>query len=166
MTETAETETRPTGNEALLVREGDIAGDYLERLLDILDVDGDLDMDVENDRAVVAVVGDRLDKLVGPNGVTLEALQELTRLTVLQQTGVRSRLMLDVGGYRAGRRRELTVVGAKAAQRALDGGQPVVLAPMPPFERKIVHDAVAAVNGVRSESDGVEPERYVVVQPE
>src|SRR3954469_22997078 len=94
----------------LLVREGDIAGDYLERLLDIADFDGDIDMDVEGDRAVVAIVGARLDKLVGDSGATLEALQELTRLAVHQQTGVRSRLMLDIGGYRARRRSELATL--------------------------------------------------------
>jgi spoIIIJ-associated protein len=149
----------------LLVQEGDIAGDYLERLLDIADVDGDLDMDVEGDRAVVAIVGEGLDALVGPNGQTLEALQELTRLAVVQQTGVRSRLMLDIGGYRARRRTELTEIGTRAAQRVLDEGQAVKLAPMTPFERKIVHDAVAAVEGVHSESEGVEPERRVVVLP-
>jgi spoIIIJ-associated protein len=149
----------------LLVQEGDIAGDYLERLLDIADVDGDIDMDVEGGRAVVAIVGEGLDALVGPNGQTLEALQELTRLAVVQQTGVRSRLMLDIGGYRARRREELTQIGARAAQRVLDEGQPVRLAPMTPFERKVVHDAVAVVEGVRSESEGVEPERRVVVLP-
>ena len=150
----------------LLVQEGDIAGDYLERLLDIADVDGDIDMDVEGTRAVVAIVGDGLDALVGPNGQTLEALQELTRLAVVQQTGVRSRLMLDIGGYRARRKVELTEIGSRAAQRALEEQQPVTLAPMTPFERKIVHDAVAAVDGVTSESEGVEPERRVVVLPE
>jgi len=149
----------------LLVREGDIAGDYLERLLDIADVDGDIDMDVEGDRAVVAIVGEGLDALVGPNGQTLEALQELTRLAVIQQTGVRSRLMLDIGGYRARRKVELTEIGTRAAQRALEEGAPVRLAPMTPFERKVVHDAVAAVEGVHSESEGVEPERRVVVLP-
>jgi len=153
----------PESNTDLLVREGDIAGDYLERLLDIADVDGDLDMDVEGSRAIVAIIGEGLDALVGPNGQTLEALQELTRLAVVQQTGVRSRLMLDVGGYRARRKEELTEIGARAAQRALDSGEPVRLAPMTPFERKVVHDAVAAVDGVRSESEGVEPERRVVV---
>ena len=147
----------------LLVQEGDIAGDYLERLLDIADVDGDLDMDVEGGRAVVAIVGEGLDALVGPHGQTLEALQELTRLAVVQQTGVRSRLMLDVGGYRARRKVELTEIGTRAAQRCLDEAGPVRLAPMTPFERKIVHDAVAAVEGVHSESEGVEPERRVVV---
>lgn len=147
----------------LLVREGDIAGDYLERLLDIADVDGDLDMDVEGTRAIVAIVGEGLDALVGPHGQTLEALQELTRLAVVQQTGVRSRLMLDIGGYRARRKVELTEIGSRTAQRVLDDGQPVKLAPMTPFERKIVHDAVAAVDGVESESEGVEPERRVVV---
>ncbi|MGI8694112.1 MAG: protein jag, partial [Geodermatophilaceae bacterium] len=90
--------------EALLVREGDVAADYLERLLDILDYDGDIDLDVESDRAVVAVVGGNLRGLIGAGGATLDSLQELTRLAVAQQTGVRTRLMLDVGGYRAQRR--------------------------------------------------------------
>jgi len=150
----------------LLVQEGDIAGDYLERLLDIVDVDGDIDMDVENDRAVVAIVGDSLDALVGSGGAVLDALQELTRLAVVQQTGVRSRLMLDIGGWRARRKTELTEIGTRAAERAVKSGEPVSLAPMTPFERKIVHDAVAAVAGVASESEGVEPERRVVVVPE
>lgn len=162
-------ELKDDGDTDLLVQEGDIAGDYLERLLDIADVDGDLDMDVEGSgssaRAVVAIVGEGLDALVGPNGQTLEALQELTRLAVVQQTGVRSRLMLDIGGYRARRKVELTEIGSRAAQRALEERQPVKLAPMTPFERKVVHDAVAAVDGVTSESEGVEPERRVVVVP-
>jgi spoIIIJ-associated protein len=149
----------------LLVREGDIAGDYLERLLDIADVDGDIDLDVEGDRAVVAVVGDGLDALVGPHGQVLEALQELTRLAVVRETGVRSRLMLDVGGWRAARKDELTAIGTRAARKAADTGERVRLAPMTPFERKVVHDAVAAVEGVESESEGVEPERRVVVLP-
>jgi len=159
------TETQNETDQDLLVQEGDIAGDYLERLLDIADVDGDIDMDVEGTRAVVAIVGEGLDALVGPHGQTLEALQELTRLAVVQQTGVRSRLMLDIGGYRARRKVELTEIGTRAAQRVLEEKQPVKLAPMTPFERKVVHDAVAAVDGVTSESEGVEPERRVVVVP-
>ena len=154
-----------TSTADLLVREGDIAGDYLERLLDIADVDGDIDMDVEGDRAIVAIVGDGLDALVGPNGTVLDALQELTRLAVVQQTGVRSRLMLDIGSWRAKRKSDLTEVGRSAANRVLESGEPVSLAPMTPFERKIVHDAIAAVDGVESESEGLEPERRVVVLP-
>lgn len=157
-------ETGPSGQD-LLVQEGDIAGDYLERLLDIADVDGDIDMDVEGTRAVVAIVGEGLEALVGPHGQTLEALQELTRLAVVQQTGVRSRLMLDIGGYRARRKVELTEIGTRAGERALENGEPVKLAPMTPFERKVVHDAIAALEGVHSESEGVEPERRVVVLP-
>lgn len=149
--------------EALLVREGDVAGDYLERLLDIVDYDGDIDLDVEGDRAVVAVVGDELQRLVGPNGATLEALQELTRLAVQQQTGVRSRLMLDVGGYRAHRRAELTDLARAVCKDVLESGEASTLDPMNPFERKIVHDAVAAIDGVCSESEGEEPERRVVI---
>ncbi len=162
-TETAD--TSPSAGQDLLVREGDIAGDYLERLLDIADVDGDIDMDVEGERAVVAIVGDGLDALVGQHGQVLEAVQELTRLAVVQQTGVRSRLMLDIGGWRAARKEELTEIGTRAAKRCLESGEPVRLAPMTPFERKVVHDAVAAIDGVESESEGVEPERRVVVLP-
>jgi spoIIIJ-associated protein len=148
---------------SLLEREGDIAADYLEALLDIADLDGDIDIDVEGDRAIVAIVGDNLSSLVGGRGETLDALQELTRLAVHQQTGQRSRLMLDVGGYRERRRQELTELGRRTAEDVLASGTSSSLKAMTPFERKVVHDAVASVEGVRSESEGVEPERYVVI---
>lgn len=147
-----------------LEEEGDIAADYLEELLDIADLDGDLDMDVEGDRAVVTVVGARLAMLVGPDGAVLDALQELTRLAVLQATGERSRLMLDVGGYRAQRREQLTQLANAAIDRVRTTGQPERLAAMTPFERKVVHDAVAAA-GLTSASEGVAAERRVVVHP-
>lgn len=147
-----------------LEREGDIAADYLEGLLDIADLDGDIDMDVEGTRAVVSIVGGDLDALVGEDGVVLDALQDLTRLAVTRETGVRSRLMLDVAGHRAARRRQLTELGTEAAARAAASGEPVRLEPMTPFERKVVHDAVAAA-GQRSESEGDEPTRCVVVLP-
>jgi spoIIIJ-associated protein len=150
----------------LLVREGDVAGDYLERLLDILDVDGDIDLDVEGDRASVAIVGGRLNDLIGPDGATLEALQELTRLAVAQSTGVRSRLMLDVGEFRAKRRADLTALAGETARRVSSSRQPERLAPMNPFERKVVHDVIASVAGVHSESEGEEPNRRVVVLPD
>jgi spoIIIJ-associated protein len=149
----------------LLIREGDIAGDYLERLLDILDYDGDIDLDVEAGRAVVDVVGDELDALIGPRGETLDALQELTRLAVIQQTGLRSRLMLDIGGFRARRRRELTEMAEEVVRRVRRGGESLALEPMNPFERKVVHDTVSHHDDVRSESEGEEPERFVVVIP-
>jgi spoIIIJ-associated protein len=148
----------------LLEREGEAAADYLEGLLDIIDVDGDIDMDVDGDRAVVAVIGEHLRQLVGQGGSVLDALQELTRLAVARETGTRSRLMLDIAGYRARRRAELAKIGTQAAEKALSTGESVALNPMSAFERKVVHDAVAAA-GLRSESEGVEPERYVVVLP-
>jgi spoIIIJ-associated protein len=154
-----------SGGDDLLVREGDVAGDYLERLLDILDVDGDIDLDVEGDRASVAIVGGKLNDLVGPDGATLEALQELTRLAVAQSTGVRSRLMLDVGEFRARRRADLTALAGETARRVATSGQPERLSPMNPFERKVVHDVIAGVDGVHSESEGEEPNRRVVVLP-
>jgi spoIIIJ-associated protein len=163
MTTSNETEVK-SDRVAQLEREGDIAADYLEALLDIADLDGDIDMDVEGDRAMVAIVGAKLTQLVGPNGKVLDALQELTRLAVTQQTGDRSRLMLDVAGHRAARREQLTELGTAACDRAKADGSAVKLEPMTPFERKIVHDAVAAA-GLKSESEGDEPNRYVVVVP-
>lgn len=151
---------------SLLVAEGDAAGDYLERLLDILDFDGDIDLDVEGERAVVSIIGEGdVEKLVGEDGEVLSALQELTRLAAGMETGQRSRLMLDIAGYRARRRTELTELGQKTAEQVLESGRPARLGAMNPFERKIVHDAVAAVEGVTSASEGEEPRRRVVVSP-
>ncbi|MHA3704883.1 Jag family protein [Jatrophihabitans sp. YIM 134969] len=152
--------------DALLVQEGDIAADYLEQLLDIVDFDGDIDLDVENDRAVVSIEGEDLGALVGPRGETLDALQELTRLAVAQKTGTRSRLMLDVGGHRARRRQQLQELASSTAEKVTADGESVRLAPMNPFERKVVHDAIAAIDGVHSESEGEEPSRRVVVLPD
>jgi spoIIIJ-associated protein len=159
-------EERTGEDNNLLVREGDIAADYLERLLDIVDYDGDIDLDVENDRAVVAIVGSDLKALVGAHGEVLDALQELTRLAVQQQTGVRSRLMLDVSGHRAQRKQELAQLATDSAARVTGNGEPVRLAPMNPFERKVVHDTIAGIDGVTSESEGEEPNRRVVVLPQ
>jgi len=147
-----------------LEQEGDIAADYLEELLDIADLDGDLDMDVEGDRAAVSIVGGELSQLVGDDGEVLDALQELTRLAVYRETGERSRLMLDIGGFRARKREVLIALAAETAAKVKETGEPVSLDPMSPFERKVVHDAVAEA-GCQSESEGVEPRRYVVVLP-
>jgi spoIIIJ-associated protein len=153
-----------------LEQEGEIAADYLEALLDIADLDGDIDMDVEGDRASVSIIGEgvgadrSLQRLVGQDGEVLEALQELTRLAVHRETGERSRLMLDIAGFRARKRAELAELGAQAAKEAKETAAPVKLRPMTPFERKVVHDAVAAA-GLRSESEGEEPQRCVVVLP-
>lgn len=147
---------------ANLEKEGDIAADFLEELLDIADLDGDLDMDVDGDRAAVAIVGGGLDHLVGTDGKVLDALQELTRLAVYRDTGERSRLMLDIGGFRAARRAELVKLADAAVAKVNAGEARVAMAPMSPFERKVVHDAVAAA-GLGSESEGAEPNRFVVV---
>lgn len=167
MTDTTET-AEGTDTLTRLEQEGEIAADYLEGLLDIADLDGDIDMDVEGERALVSIVSDvsgrDLQKLVGRDGEVLEALQELTRLAVHRETGDRSRLMLDIAGHRARKREELTELGTKAVEEAKDAGEPVKLRAMTPFERKVVHDAVAAA-GLRSESEGEEPNRCVVVLP-
>lgn len=147
-----------------LERQCDIAADYLEGLLDIADVDGDIDMDVEGDRAMVSVVGADLSELVGSDGEVLNALQDLTRLAVIRETGERSRLMLDIGGFRAQRRVELTALAERAVEHVKRSGEPEALGAMTPFERKVVHDAVAEA-GLRTESEGEEPKRYVVVIP-
>ncbi len=148
----------------LLEQEGEVAADYLEELLEIADLDGDLDMDVEADRATVSIVGADLPELVGKDGEVLDALQELTRLAVYRETGERSRLMLDVSGHRADRRADLERRAAEVVAQVQESGERAELDPMSPFERKVVHDAVAAA-GLRSESEGVEPRRFVVVLP-
>lgn len=165
--ENAKADSANESSEELLVREGDLAGDYLERLLDLLDYDGDIDLDVESGRAVVSIDGgEDLEKLVGPRGNVLEALQELTRLAVQQETGARSRLMLDIAGWRVDRREELRDLGRATAEKVLSSGEKMRLQPMTPFERKVVHDAVASVKGVHSESEGEDPRRRVVVFPQ
>ena len=143
--------------------EAEIAADYLEELLDIADLDGDIDTYIEGDRAHVSIVSES-QVLVGSNGEVLDALQELTRLAVMTETGDRSRLMLDVAGYRERRRTELAALAAEAIAEVRSSNERVPLAPMNPFERKIVHDAVAAA-GLTSESEGEEPRRHVVVLP-
>lgn len=157
-------ESIKNGKAANLEREGDVAADYLEELLDIADLDGDIDMDVEGGRAMVAIVGGDISCLVGQDGEVLEALQELTRLAVTRETGDRSRLMLDVDGFRAARRADLTELGAEAARKAKETDEAVRLEPMTAFERKVVHDAVADA-GLISESEGQDPGRFVVVLP-
>jgi spoIIIJ-associated protein len=152
------------GRRARLEQEGEIAADYLEELLEITDLDGDLDMDVEGDRATVSIVGAALPQLVGDQGEVLEALQELTRLAVYRETGERSRLMLDVSGHRADRRTALEEQASKIVAEVKESGEQASLDPMTPFERKVVHDVVAAA-GLKSESEGAEPRRYVVVLP-
>ncbi|QAY63991.1 single-stranded DNA-binding protein [Xylanimonas allomyrinae] len=150
-----------------LEEEGEVAADYLEELLDIADLDGDIDIDVRHGRAAVEILAEdegSLKHLVGAGGEVLEALQDLTRLAVQVKTGERSRLMLDVAGFRAQRRTELAEVAERAVARVKESGTEVALEPLNAFERKVVHDVVAAA-GLASDSRGVEPHRYVVVQP-
>ena len=156
---------RPSRAE-ILDQEGDAAADYLEGLLDIADLDGDIDIDVEGNRAMVSVVeahaGD-LQHLVGKDGAVLDALQELTRLAATRETGERSRLMLDIAGHRAARKAQLVESARVAIEEAKRTGAPVRMDPMSPFERKVVHDAVAEA-GLASASEGEEPDRCVVIR--
>ena len=161
----------PTGSldrTAQLEREGEVAADFLERLLDIADLDGDLDVDIDGDRPSVAIVDSEEGQvprwLVGQDGCVLEALQELTRMAVQAATGERSRLMLDVAQYRARRREAVLAVARTAIEQVRGSGEPQALEDMSAFERKVVHDEVLAA-GLTSESKGVEPRRHVVVRP-
>jgi spoIIIJ-associated protein len=149
---------------AKLEEEGDIAADYLEGLLDIADLDGDIDIDVENGRASLAIVGGKLTHLVGKDGEVLDALQELTRLAVQTTSGDRSRLMLDIENFRANRRKELTALAKKLGEEAKSTGKEVKLDPMNAFERKIIHDTIQDM-GLSSESEGEDPRRFVVIFP-
>ncbi|WP_392399495.1 protein jag [Actinotignum urinale] len=152
-----------------LEQEGDIAADYLEELLDIADIDGDIDISVDNTRATVGILTDekmdeRLRRLIGKRGMTLNSLQDLTRLAVQQKTGERSRLMLDIGGYRGERRTKIEALAQEAIREVKETGDEIELEAMNPFERKIVHDA-ATVAGLVSDSEGYGSERHVVIKP-
>jgi spoIIIJ-associated protein len=149
---------------ARLEEEGDIAADYLEALLDIADLDGDIDIDVENGRAALAIVGGKLSHLVGRDGEVLDSIQELTRLAVQTSTGDRSRLMLDIDNFRTNRRTELTALAKEMAEEAKTTGGSIKLKPMNAFERKIIHDTIQDL-GLTSESDGEDPNRFVVIYP-
>jgi spoIIIJ-associated protein len=149
-----------------LEEEGDVAADYLEELLDIADIDGDIDIEVRNGRTYISIVAEEeaagLESLVGKDGEVLEALQELTRLAVLSATENRSRLVLDINGYRSERSGELQKIAEDAVASVKDSGETVALAPMSAYERKIVHDAVADL-GLVSESEGEGADRHIVV---
>ena len=149
---------------AQLEEEGDTAADYLEALLDIADLDGDIEISVENDRASLAIEGGDLSHLVGQSGEVLDALQELTRLAVQTSTGERSRLMLDIDGFRAQKRKSLAELAEETAAEVKKSGKAVKLDPMNAFERKIVHDTIQKL-GLTSESEGEDPDRCVVVHP-
>jgi len=155
-------ESKPVKGVARLEEEGDIAADYLEALLDIADLDGDIDIDVENDRASLAIVGGKLRHLVGSDGEVLDAIQELTRLAVQTSTGDRSRLMLDIDNFRSNKKTELKKLASEMAEEAKSTGKSIKLPPMNAFERKIIHDTIQEL-GLTSESDGEDPNRYVVI---
>ncbi len=167
-TSAAPPERSGSGRRSQLEKEGEVAADFLETLLDICDLDGDIDVDIDGDRAAVSVVdseeGRVPRRLVGPNGQVLDALQELTRLAVQSATGERSRLMLDVAGHRAERREALVAVAEEAINEVRSTGERKPLSPMTAFERKVVHDEVLAA-GLVSESEGTEPRRFVVILP-
>jgi spoIIIJ-associated protein len=162
--ETTEVTKKAPKSPAKLEEEGDIAADYLEALLDIADLDGDIDIDVENGRASLAIVGGKLNHLVGKNGEVLDAIQELTRLAVQTSTGDRSRLMLDIDNFRSDRRKELTALAKKLGEEAKSKGESIKLDPMNAFERKIIHDTIQDM-GLTSESEGEDPRRFVVIFP-
>ncbi len=155
---------KPQKTVAKLEEEGDIAADYLEGPLDIADLDGDIDIDVENGRASLAIAGGKLGHLVGKEGEVLDSIQELTRLAVQTATGDRSRLMLDIDNFRANRRKELTALAKEKAEEATTTGNAIKLEPMNAFERKIIHDTIQDM-GLTSESEGEDPRRFVVIFP-
>ena len=165
MPEKTEEETPKKSLISRLEEEGDVAADYLEGLLDIADLDGDIDIDVENERAALAIAGGKLGHLVGERGEVLDALQELTRLAVHTSLGERSRLMLDIDNFRSSKKEELAKLAHEIAEEVKSTGAQIKLKPMNAFERKVIHDTIQEI-GLTSESEGEEPNRCVVVLPQ
>jgi spoIIIJ-associated protein len=148
-----------------LEEEGDIAADYLEELLDIFDLDGDIDIDVRQGRAYVAISSEdpksNVSLIAEPD--TVEALQELTRLAVQVKTNSFSRLILDVGGSRQKRVEDITRIVNRIIEKVKDQNEAVHMKPMSSYERKIVHDLVSQA-GLASESEGEGKDRHIVVK--
>ena len=145
--------------------EADIAADYLEGLLDIVDYEGDIELGVRNNRPMVQIVADDdsdIKHLIGRHGEVVDALQQLTRLAVQQKTGERSHLIVDVDGFLKRKRQHLRDVALDAVDEVRETGEPVNLKPMNSFERKVIHDVVRE-EGLKSRSHGEEPHRYVTV---
>lgn len=157
------TDREPASAEQL-EQEGDVAADFIEGLLDIADIDGDLDLDVRGGRAYVSVDAPEdggIAVLSDPD--TVQALQELTRIAVQNRTGQFSRLILDVGGSRDARQNQLATLVDRAVARLDDGASQASLPPMSSYERKLVHDLVAD-RGFTSESYGEGADRHTVIR--
>ena len=148
-----------------LNEEADVAADYLEGLLDIVDYEGDIEMGVRNHRPTVQIVADDdtdIKHLIGKDGEVVDALQQLTRLAVQQRIGERSHLIVDVDGFLRRKREHLREQALDVIDEVRETGDPVNMKPMNSFERKIVHDMVRE-EGLKSRSHGEEPHRYVTV---
>ena len=153
-----------------LAEQGEIGADFVDGLLDRMGIAADVEPAFEDGTMYVDVLGEGEDDedmglLIGRHGQTLEALQELTRAAVIQRTGARARIVVDVEDYKRRQRQRLESKAREIARRVAQSGQEEELDPMNPFERKLVHDAVATVDGARSSSRGEEPERRVVISP-
>jgi len=171
MTETPTTDTdvespvetdAPTASQ--LEEEGDIAADYIEELLDIMDLDGDIEIDARSGRSYLSVTaGEDASLRVLSRPETVTALQELTRIAVQTKTGSFSRLILDIGGSREAREAELGILVGKAIARIEEGADSASLPAMSSYERKLVHDMVAG-RGFSSESEGEGRDRHTVIR--
>jgi spoIIIJ-associated protein len=143
--------------------EGELAADYLEELLDIADLDGDIEIEIKNQRTYLSVSSEDSDDLVPLSKPdVVQALQELTRLAVQQETGEFSRLILDIAGSREKREGELDELVSAAIARIEDGASQAALPPMSSYERKLVHDMVSE-KGYQSESQGEGADRHTVI---
>ena len=148
-----------------LDQEADIAADFMEGLLDLLDLPGDIEIEVTEDQAIVTVQDVGSGLLIGRRGATLDALQEIVRCAVQRSTQRRSHVRVDVEGYRARQLDKLRDKCRDAIAEVRETGQPVRLEPMDAYERKMMHDLAAAASGVTSASEGNEPRRRVVIRP-
>jgi spoIIIJ-associated protein len=142
------------------------ATDFVSGLLKSLDLEAEVTSSIEGDTATIEVAGESLGGLIGRRGQTLDALQEITRTAVQRRLKGRVRVLVDVEGYRARRRASLAEYARSIAERAKERGTEIELEPMSAYERKVVHDAVSEIEGATSFSEGVEPNRKVVVRGE
>lgn len=152
--------------EELMNQQADLAEDFLDGLLERIGIQGEAVAELDDDQITVDINGPDMAILIGHHGAMIEAVQDLTRAVVNHQTGERAMLLLDIAGYRAKRREALQERAQRIAAEVLESGSEERLAPMSPYERKAIHDAISGIEGVWSDSEGEGQDRYVVVHPE
>jgi spoIIIJ-associated protein len=159
-------ESKPEEGSKVREEQAEVVGSFLRGLLDAFGLEGTVETRVEEDIIYADVTGGQTEALIGPRGAVLQAIHELCKTVIQRKTRESARIRLDIGGYQERRKEALRIYAQRLAAQVLDERTEIMLEPMNAAERKVIHDAVAEIDGVRTFSEGEEPHRSVVLAPE